>query len=158
MVRNVKLLVELFAYLYCLTKFFGKHFKISIQLIIFIILEMFLLIGINDYGFPEYFSSLTYIGLFIYAILYFQETIKLTLVNCVLAAVIVSIVQMILFFPSYYLFYIHYELVQVNELLVNVGCLFIVFLFDYKLKLKKLSDIVIKRNKLIVGISVLILL
>ena len=156
-VRNIKLLVELFAYLYCLAKLFGKHFRISIQLVVFIILEMILLIGINDYGFPEYFSSLTYMGLFLYSILYYQENIKLTLVNCFLAAVIVAITQLLLFPPLYFLFYVHYELVQVNELLINAGCLIIIFLCDHKIKLKKLSDIVIKRNKLIVGTSVLIL-
>ena len=50
MIKNMIFLIELFAYLYCLAKLFGRKLQISIHIVILIILDLFLLTGIGEYG------------------------------------------------------------------------------------------------------------
>lgn len=157
MIRNIKNLVEVFAYLYCLAALFGKRLKISIHAVVLIILILFLTKGINDYGFPQYLLSLSYMGMFLYGLLYYRESIKVTLVNCFLAALIVYILQLLIFIPLYCLFFRRFEQIDMNELLINIGCFLSIILCNYKLNLKRLSDFFIKRDKLITVVSILIL-
>ncbi len=157
MIGHLKILVELFAYLYCLAELFGRKFKISIYAVIIVILGMFLAVGIDDYGFPEYFSSLVYVGIFLYGLVCYGESIKLTLVNCVLAPAILAVLQIFMFIPFYFLFFVNYGRSQINELLINIGCLLLLMLFCSKVKLKRLSNAVIKRNKLLMTAFILLL-
>lgn len=157
MIRNIKLLVELFAYLYCLSELFGRRFKINIHVVVLVILDLFLLVGIDDYGFPKQLSSLAYLGIFLYGLVCFGESIKLTLVNCVLAPAILAVLQILMFIPFYFLFFINYGRSQINELLINIGCLLLLVLFCSKVKLKRLSNAVIKRNKLLMTAFILLL-
>lgn len=157
MIRNLKNLIEVFAYLYCLAELFGKKLKISIHAVILVILIMFLMVGLDNYDFPEYLSSLPFVGMFLYGLLYYRESIKLTFVNCFLSAIIVFILQLFMLLPVYYLFFLRYKQGYMNELLINIGCFLLIVLCSYKVKIKRLSDFVVKRNKLIVGVSILLL-
>lgn len=157
MIRNIKNLLELFAYLYCLAELFGKKLKINIYAVVLVILGLFLLTGINRYGFPEYLLSLLYIGVFSYGLLYYRESVKITLINCVLALIIVAVLQLFMFLPLYYFFFRKYEQEFAHELLINVASFGAIIFCSHKIKLKKLSDFFVKRNKLIVGISVFVL-
>lgn len=158
MIGNLRNLLELLTYLYCLAELFGKKLRLSIYLVVYIILDMFLLTGIDQYGFPEYLVSLSYIGMFLYGLIYYRKSIKLTLVNCFLAAVIVAILQLLVLLPIYYLFFIKFERTEVAVLLINIVCFLLIVLCSYKIKLIKLSLFFIKKSKLIVCISFLILL
>lgn len=157
MIRNLKNLIELFAYLYCLAGLFGKKFKVSIHVVVFIIFEMFLVTGVDQYGFPEYLFSLSYIGMFLYGLLCYEESIKLTVVNCFLSAIVVSTLQLLLWIPLYGLFYTKYEQGYMNELLINSGCFLIIILCSHKIMLRRFSDFFINRDKLIAVVSILIL-
>ena len=157
MIRNLKNLIELFAYLYCLAELFGKKFKINIHTVILVILIMFLMVGLDNYDFPEYLSSFAFIIMFLYALLYYGENVKATMVNCFLAYIIVAVLQIFMLLPVFYLFFLRYGQGYLNEFLINIGCLLIIVLCSYKVKIKKLSDFVVKRNKLIIGVSMLLL-
>lgn len=157
MIGHLKILVELFAYLYCLAELFGRKFKISIYAVIIVILGMFLAVGIDDYGFPEYFSSLVYVGIFLYGLVCYGESIKLTLVNCVLAGIIITIFQLIVFLPLYVFFFKQYGQALINELLINIGCAVFIIFCGRKARFKIVSDYIIKRDKLLIGAAVLIL-
>lgn len=157
MIGNVKNLIELFAYLLCMAELFGQKLKINIYLVIYIILDLFLLEGIINYGFPQYLYSLIYIGMFLYGLFCYGESIKHTLVNCLLAAVIVSIFQLLMFLPVYYLFFAQYGQREISEMLIMVGCLLLILLCRRKIKFKTLAEFFIKRNKLIIAVLILIL-
>ncbi|MCM1048745.1 MAG: GHKL domain-containing protein [Clostridiales bacterium] len=157
MISDILIIIELFAYLYCLAELFGKKLKIDIYLVVYIILDMFLMVGIDQYGFPEYLISLSYICMFVYGMLCYRESIKLTVVNCFIAAMVVAVLQLMLFLPSYSLFYVKYENIDINELIINTISLLVIILCSRKINIKKLSDFFIKRDKLIVGVSILIL-
>ena len=155
---NIKNLIELFAYLYCLAKLFGKKFRLSIHAVIFLILILFLLTAINEYGFSEYLLSLAYIGMFLYGLLYYQESIKHTLVNCFLAAAIVSILQLLMLLPIYYVYIVKYERGggAVSDLLANILSLLFAILLSRMINLNRFSDFFMKRNKLIAGVIILV--
>ena len=157
-IRNLTNLLELFAYLYCLAALFGKKFKLSIYVVAFFILDIGLMATINEYGFPRSLLILSYIGMFLYGLLYYQESVRRTLVNCFLAAVIVAILQLFMLMPIYYVYVVMYKQEQGNtyELLINIGCLLFTVLLSRRINLKKFSDFFIKRNKLIAGVIILV--
>lgn len=159
LISNLKVIVELFTFLYCLAEIFGKKLKISIHAVVMIIVNLFILAGINDFGFPLYFRSLCHLAIFLYGLLYYREGVKLTLINCFLASVIVSILQLALYLPSYHLLFYKYgaDHDNLNELLINSVCFLCIVLCSRKIELKKLSDFCIKRNKLVVAVTLLIL-
>lgn len=146
MVSSIKILVELFAYLFCLAGLFGKKFKLSIHAVVLIILDLFLLTGINEYEFPEYLVSLIYIGMFVYGLLCYKENIKHTLVNCFLSAVIVTVIQIIFCFPMYFLVIIGCRLDKTYELWINIGCLVTIIFITLKFNLVRISQFILKRN------------
>nr|MDE7019757.1 hypothetical protein [Lachnospiraceae bacterium] len=102
LVSNLKVVAELFLYVYCLAELFDRKLKIGIHAVVFIIIDLFLMAGINDFGFPEYFSSLGYIAMFLYGLLYYKESIKNTIVVCFLSTVISAFLPLFLYFPLYY--------------------------------------------------------
>lgn len=155
MISSIKIVIELFAYLYCLAGLFGKKFKISVHAMILLVLDLFVLTGINEYGFPEYLRSLTYIGMFVYGLLYYMESFKVTLVNSSLAAVIIIALQLIFCFPLYYVIILGFEHSEIFELFINGFVAFTVIAFNNKVSINKLSLFFVKRNKLIVIIAVL---
>lgn len=157
LIIDLKIIIELFTIIYCLAELFGKKLKISIHVVVMIIVNLFIMTGINDFGFPLYFRSLCYFAIFLYGLLYYKESVKLTLINCFLASAIVGILQLTLFLPLYRLVFYKYGHDDLNELLINIGCIVCIVLCSYKVKLKNLSDFCIKRNKLIVVVTIIIL-
>ncbi len=156
-VGNLKVIIELFAYIYCLAELYGQKLKIGIHAVVFIIVDLFWMVGINDFGFPEYFSSLGYIAMVLYGLTAYKESIKNTLVNCFLAAIIVSILQLLFYLPLHYLLFYESGREDLNELLTNVfGFIFIV-LCSHRVKLNQLSEFCQKRNKLIFIVTTFIL-
>lgn len=156
-VKNLKNLIELFAYLYCLAGLFGKKFKVSIHAVVLAILVMFMMTGLDNYGFPEYTYLFVYIGVFLYGLMCYKESIKLTLVNCVIAYAVLAVMQLLIFFPLYWLFYIKSGQGYTNELLINAVILLTIMMSSHKVSLKRLSNFFMKRDKLIAGVSILIL-
>lgn len=159
LVSNLKVIAELFLYIYCLAELFGQKLKIGIHAVVFIIIDLFLMAGINDFGFPRYLQSLGYIAMFLYGLLYYKESIKSTIVNCFLAFLIVAFLPLFLYLPLYWILYSEYkyEYVNVYGLLVNLGSILLIALCQSKIKLKHLSDYCLKRSKMILIIVVLIL-
>ncbi len=157
LVSNLKIVIELFAFLYCLAELFGRKLKIGIHAVMLSIVDLFIMAGINDFKFPQYFRSLCYIAMFLYGLIYYGESIKLTLVNFFLAIIIVAFLPLLLYFILNYLFYPNYKYVDLYALLSDVGGFLFILLCRGKIKLRKISDFCIKRSRLVLIISILIL-
>lgn len=157
LVSNLKIVIELFAFLYCLAELFGRKLKIGIHAVVLIIANLFVITGITDFGFPEYFQSLCYIAMFLYGLLYYGESVKLTLVNCFLAGMMVAFLPLFLYLPLYYAFYPQYEYVELSGLLADSGSFLLIILCRKKIKLKTLSDFCVKRSRLILVVTILII-
>lgn len=123
LINNLTVVTELFLYIYCLAKLFGEKLKIGIHATIFVIVDLFLIAGIDNFDFPPYLQSLGYIAMFLYGLLYYKESVKRTIVNCFLAALIVALFPLLLYLPLYWVFYAKYKSEYVNfyGLLVNLG-------------------------------------
>ncbi|MBO5208756.1 MAG: GHKL domain-containing protein [Lachnospiraceae bacterium] len=158
MISSIKIVVELFAYLYCLAGLFGKKFRLSIHAMILMVLDLFVLTGINKYGFPEYLRSLVYIGMFMYGLLYYKESIKVTLINSFVAAVFVTFLQLVLCLPAYYLLVECHGQKNINEVIINLLCLIIIIVVNRKLNLNKISGFFARRNKLVIYILIFVLI
>lgn len=158
MIRNIVILIELCAILYCMAALYGKKLQLNIYLVALYIVDMFITVAIAYNGYSGYSYTLVYICIFIYALLCYRDSIMRTLINCVLSLLIVVIFQLIVFFPLYYLYYIRFQQKDINELLINMGTLLSIMLISHKIKLKRISDFCIKRNRLIVGVAIFILL
>lgn len=152
-INNLKNLIELFTFLYCLAELFGKKLKIGIHAVVLVIINLFIVAGINDFGFPLYFQSLGYIAMFLYGLLYYRESVKLTLVNCFIAVAIVVFLPLFLYLLLNYLCNLNFEYADLYGLLVVIGSLLIIVLCRRKVRLKSLSDFFIKRNKLILIVA-----
>lgn len=156
LVSNLKNLIELFTFLYCLAELYGRKLKIGIHEVVFVILNLFIVTAINDFGFPSYFHSLGYITMFLYGLFYYGENMKLTLVNCFLAVIIVAFVPLFLYLTLNYLFYPPYEYINLYSLLADIGGFCLIVIYQNKVKLSRLSSFFMKRNKLILAVLLLI--
>ncbi len=156
LVSNLKMIIELLSFLYCLAELFGKKLIISIHSAVLIIVNLFIITGINDYRFPLYFRSLCYIAMFLYGLLYYKESVKLTLLNCFIAIIIASFLPLFLYWPLYFSFPSQ-EYVELYALTTVIGSLLLIVMCSRKIKLKDLSDFCIKRSKFILGITILII-
>lgn len=155
-VSSAKIIVELFTYLYCLAGLFGQKFRMSIHAVVLIILDLFLLTGIGRYGFPSYLRSLLYVALFIYSLLYYEESIKRTLINCTLAAIMLACLQLIICVPLYFLNIKTLTNQEELGLLINVLCMLITITCGKRICFRRFSDFFQKSDKLIFTISALI--
>lgn len=158
MIRNVLQLAEILAVLFCLSGLFGQKMKFDICAVVLIIADLFLFTGINEYGFPVYLSSLAYVGLFLYCVMHYKEKIRIALINCFLAVVMVSILQLIFYLPVFYLFVEREGVNPIYECIINLLCLLTFIIIKDKLKLQEIALFFIKRNKLTTSIAVLIML
>lgn len=157
MISSIKIVIELFAYLFCLAGLFGKKFKFSIHAMILIVLDLFVLTGIYEQEIPVYFRSLVYVGMFVYGLLCYKANVRVTIINSVLAALIVTFLQLVLCLPAYYLLIEPYGQNNVNEVIINMVCAIIVILCNKRIELFKLSSFFIRRNRLVICIMVLVL-
>lgn len=158
MIRNLVQLAEIFAVLLCMSALYGRKLKFDIYAVVLIILDVFLFTGINEYGFPGYLVAFSYIGLFVYGILRYKAGTKCALINSFLAVVIVGALQLILYLPLFYLFILKYGASSIYDLSINAGCVAIVLLLGEKFKLKEISEFFIRKNKLVTGIVIFVLI
>lgn len=158
MIRNILQLAEILAVLFCLSSLFGQKMKFDICAVVLIIADLFLFTGINEYGFPVYLSSLAYIGLILYCIIHYDVKMKTALINCFLAVVIVSILQLIFYLPIFYIFVERKGVSPIYECLINLLCLLALILIGDKVRLQEIAVFFIKRNKLTTSIVILIML
>lgn len=140
LVENFSLIAEILVVFICLANTFDKQISFDVCLIILIISEIALFIGINEYGIPAYLSLLVYVALFMYALLYYKSSIKVTLINCFISVAVTGVIQLIFCIPILFLMGGLDEYIGINELLTNMGCLLFTIGLKDKINLKVFSD------------------
>lgn len=153
MIRSALQLAEILASVYCMSALFERRVRYSIYTVVLLIGDLFLYTGINEYGFPTYLISFSYVGLFVYGIVEYKEGIKITLINCFLTTVIICGLQLLFYLPVFYLFISRNGIKDVYELIINICCLLVVALFSKKLRFAELSYFLYRRDKLLIIIS-----
>lgn len=117
--------------------------------------------GINEYGVPKSMTSFSYLLMFLFCCINYQQSIRRTFINCALTVGIVGIIQLIIYFLLLVIVpdsknihnYFH-------ELIVNFIMAVITITLLPKIKIKQISDFFMKNNKILIllGTFLMILL
>lgn len=150
MVKNLGLLMEMLAIVYGVAAFFGKKVKYDIKTISFIMSEILLSTIINEYNFPLYLKSLSYIIIFIYGSIEYGEGIKEALLNCLLTVATIVALQQIFYVIVFLLLPDNNELF--NIFLINIGCLLVLLIFMHYEVLNKFYKTILKNRKIYFGL------
>ena len=134
----------------CMSVLFEKKMRYHLGTAVLLIADLFLYIGINQYGFPVYYMSFSYLVLFIYGMIEYREGFKITLINCFLTVAVIGGLQLLFYLPVFYLFISKNGIKEVYELFINLCCLLTVALLGKKMGLAGLSHFFRKKNKLLI--------
>ena len=148
MVRNVLQLFETLAYLYCFAATYGKKMKYNIHVVIFVVAQLVLMTGMNDYGFPKYLISLSYALMFTYCILNYKSSIVQAIINIILSIFIMGIVQVLAYFVLVTVFRTDNKNSLVFELLVMIFNFIIIYFMAPKMKLNFVSSYLLSKKVL----------
>lgn len=161
MVRNISQLLEVISIVYCFGAIYNIKVKYNIYTILFILSELVLMTGINEYGVPKSMTSFSYLLMFLFCCINYQQSIRRTFINCALTVGIVGIIQLIIYFLLLVIVpdsknihnYFH-------ELIVNFIMAVITITLLPKIKIKQISDFFMKNNKILIllGTFLMILL
>ena len=157
MVRDIIRLMEIFSFIYAFAAVYGEKVKYNIYLVVFGVTELVLLSGINDYGLGTYWLSLSYLLMFIYCLANYRSSVKTTVVKCTIGYAVVAICQIV----SYMIISLIVELgnfaVPQKEIIVSLIYTVVIVSFAKKMHLYELSQFFLKRNKLLSGVGIFIL-
>lgn len=160
MVRDIIRLMEILSFLYMTAAVYNAKMKYNIYTVVLVMLELFILFGINNYGFSSYLLVFSYLLMFIYCLINYEASLKETIVNGVLVVIGISTVQMLCYFAVSFVDTKLSLTVEQRELVVSILYFMIVFAFSRKMHLPEISAFFIKRNALLytVGGFILVIL
>ena len=158
MVRNLLPLLEILSILYGLASAYGCKLKINIYAVVFIVSDLVLMVGINDYGFPRYLIAISYALMLIYCFINYDRSAIKALINVGLTIVILGIFQLLVYF-------VLASVTKNNdiggitwEFITMLICLCISIVVIPKLHISDLSDFLLKHKKLLAVIGCFALL
>lgn len=125
MIRSLAILMEMFGVVYGIAAFFGQKVKYDIKTVSFIISEILLTTLINEYNFPIYLLSLSYIIVFVYGLIEYGEGVKETVLSCLLTFGTITVIQQIMFYII--LFLLSNNNIIRNIFLSNFGCFLVLW-------------------------------
>lgn len=151
MTRHILEFFEVLSYLYCFAAIYGKKVKFNIYVVVFMVSELVLMTGLNEYGFPKYLVSLSYVLMILYCMLNYDGTVIRTLLNVGISFAVIGILQLLFYFIIATLF-MENNIGDLDwELYIMILCFATIRLLGTKIKLKELSDFLYQR-KLMLGI------
>lgn len=156
MVRSLGLLMEMLAAVYGMAMFFGEKVKFDIKTISFIMFNVFLITLINEYDYPIYWLTLSYILVFVYGLLEYQDTLKKTLLNCLLTIGALAVLQQV--FSLIFLKILETEFAMLGAFFVNVCCIIVFILVRPSGKLRSFSNFLFVNRKIYYTILAFILI
>lgn len=160
MIRHILEFFEVLSYLYCFAAIYGKKVKFNIYAVVFMVSELVLMTGLNEYGFPKYLVSLSYVLMILYCMLNYEETVIRTLLNVGISFVLIGILQLLFYFIIATIF-MENNIGNLDwELYIMILCFATIRLFGSKIRLRELSDFLYQRKLLlgIIGVFVLLVL
>lgn len=156
MVRDLLPLFEILSILYGLAAVYGKKLKYNINVVIFIVAEMVLMVGINDYGIPKYFITLSYALIFVYCWINYKISVVNTLINIFIMAIVLGVLQLITYSVLVTLFKDN----DINnlkwEIIVMAVNLVIVMLGIPRLQLERLAEFLSHKRWMTILIGIVV--
>lgn len=156
MVRDIMGLLEILSLLYTFSVVYDKKFSFNVYATVITIAQLVLLSGINNHGFPVYLLSVSYIILFLYCVLYYKSSIEKALVNLTISIIVIGLLQIVCYMIVS-LVTVKLKNIMVKELIITILSFAMVLLGCRKLKLKELSDFLLRRKKILLLIGAFVL-
>ncbi len=158
-VTNICLLLEALSIVICLHHLYGEKFRLDIETIILLSIDMILMTSIDYYGIPKMCSLIIYPIIALYCGRKFGFQLKSLVVNLVLCIVLVGGVQMLVALPFHYIMNIGL-FSNVELLLVNcIASLIIIFVLPLG-GIRNLSKFLQRQERILMitlGICILII-
>lgn len=150
MIKNLGLLMEMLAAIYAIAAFFGKKVKYDIKTVSFIISEILLTTLINEYHFPIYLLSLSYIIIFVYGLVEYGEGVKETVLNSLLTSATITILQQG-FYYAIFCFLPNNDELQ-NIFLINFMCFIVLWIIMHYELFNRFYRVILKSRKVYIGL------
>lgn len=145
MVRVLLELLELVYVLICVHQLYGKKLRVDLHSVVFILFASIVLDAVNRGMLPRSSPMFLYAGLYIYCIFEFGRYFAKALVNCILCIMIMSVFQLIFYFPTFMLIG---ELgnMSLERFIIHICCLAAIILLSKTVDLCTLSEYFLKRE------------
>lgn len=160
MIRNLVLVLEKLTFVYGFAAIYGKKMRYEIYDVVYIILDLMLLIGINEKSIPVYMVTLSYVLMCIYCILKYKASLKEAVVNLILVVAIIAVAQALCYAFTWIFIKGNANGAVIRGVVASVIQLVIFMILAVEYKLKVVSDFLMKKNWLlaITGIFLLAVL
>ncbi len=154
MVRVLLELLELVYVLICVHQLYGKKLRVDLHSVVFILFASIVLDAVNRGMLPRSSPMFLYAGLYIYCIFEFGRRFTEALVNCILSLMIIGVLQLIFYFPTYLLIG-KAENMPLERLIIHVCCLVTINLLGRKPHMHTLSEYFLKKETTLRIVSVI---
>lgn len=149
MITNICLLLEALSILLCLHYLYGEKFRLDIETVSFLAIDMIMMQAIEYYEWPGVLSMLIYPIIVVYCGIKFGFKWKAIIVNNILYIAIISGLQLIASLLYYFIFKVQF-FDDVRLLAVNCIAFLLVLILLPKCKLNKVSDYLQKKERIYV--------
>ena len=154
MVDRICVVLEALSVVICLHHLYGKKFKFDIVTVSFLTIEMITMQAIDYFGLPSELSMLFYLAVAGYCVIEFGFDIKKLIVNNILTAVIICVLQIIVII-IFYIFEIQQVIIGMQLLISNCIILAtIVFVFPHVEKRRIYSFLQDREKVLVIALGV----
>lgn len=160
MIRNIMQLFEILSLIYGLASVYGEKIKYNVYDALMILMEMILFSAINEKAIPDYSISLSYLVVGVYCVLRYDASMKKAIVNIVMVVSVMAVVQALCYVFVYHIIVFDARRELFRETISSVVCFVFFLVIIPKIKLKAVSDLLLKQNKLLymgIGFVVFIL-
>lgn len=145
MVRVLLELLELVYVLICVHQLYGKKLRVDLHSVVFILFASIVLDAVNRGMLPRSSPMFLYAGLYIYCIFEFGRRFTEALVNCILSLMIIGVLQLIFYFPTYLLIG-SLENIDLELLVMHGCCMASIILLNKLIGLHTLSEYFLKKE------------
>ena len=158
MIESVTIILELLAILLCLSNLYEKGIKLDFYVFSLAVIDIFIITGINECELPPYVSIFVYVAVITYCLFYYKKNLRITLVNCCLAFLLIGLLQLIYCIPVYYLYDREKGIPGFNSFLINLLSIATVLIVKNKIRLKQISDFIQRKSWIIKAFFTLIVI
>lgn len=158
MITNICLLLEALSIVFCLHCLYGEKFKLDIETTSFLAIYMIIMTSINYYELPEIYTMIIYPFIVLYCGIEFGFKLGEMIINVILCIVIVGVIQMMVAFPSRFVFNVqHFS--EYKLLFINCIAFVIILCLMPRLRLNKVVAYLKNRERtLIISITICFLI
>lgn len=154
MVDRICVVLEALSVVICLHHLYGKKFRFDIVTVSFLTIEMITMQAIDYFGWPSELSMLFYPVIAVYCVIEFGYDVRKLIINNILNAVIISLLQVILM-TTLYIFDRENTIIGLRLLLSNAFILLIVIFVLPQIRIERLEN-QIKDKEIILTIALVV--